>query len=299
MQFDFQERGRASLEVDRIFNESTVTGAYATSPMKLLTPRARGGCVCAYATNFGGGLVAGDQTRLEVRVGKQARCFLGTQASTKIYRNPHLLPCGHMTSATVEAGGLLVFAPTPVQPFADSSYTQRQEFRLGDGSAVVLLDWFTSGRPACGERWKFTHLSTRNEIWQNSAPGDATGASQQSVGASPELPLSNECIFFDSCCLDASEGPLDSAHRTGRFNCFATLVLVGALVQQAANRLLEEVRRAAVKRRSSFLLSASPLKSGAVLRVAGEQVSEVDRYLRKLLTPLAGLLGEDPWSRRW
>jgi urease accessory protein len=92
MPFDFQERGRASLEVDRIFNESTVTGAYATSPMKLLTPRARGDCVCTYATNFGGGLVAGDQTRLEIRVGKRARCFLGTQASTKIYRNPHRLP---------------------------------------------------------------------------------------------------------------------------------------------------------------------------------------------------------------
>lgn len=111
MQFDFHERGRASLEVDKIFNESTVTGAYATSPMKLLTPRSRGDCVCTYATNFGGGLVAGDQTRLAIRVGKHARCFLGTQASTKIYRNPHRLPCSHMTCATVEEGGCLSLPP--------------------------------------------------------------------------------------------------------------------------------------------------------------------------------------------
>jgi urease accessory protein len=298
MRFDFHESGRASLEVDRILNESTVTSAYATSPMKLLTPRSRGECVCTYATNFGGGLVAGDQTRVEVRVGKQAHCFLGTQASTKIYRNPHLLPCSHMTCAKVEAGGLLVFTPAPVQPFADSSYTQRQEFRLGVGAGLVLLDWFTSGRPACGERWKFAHLSTRNEIWQDLSPFYAAAAPSPAK-TDQELPAASECIFLDSCCLDASEDSLDSAHRTGRFNCFATLVLVGSPVQPAANRLLEEVKRVAVKRRSSFLLSASPLKSGAVLRVAGEEVAEVDRYLRKHLNPLAGLLGEDPWSRRW
>jgi urease accessory protein len=298
MRIDFHKPGRASLEVDRISNESTVTGAYATSPMKLLTPRSRGDCVCTYATNFGGGLVAGDQTQVEVRVGKQAHCFLGTQASTKIYRNPHRLPCSHMTCARVEAEGLLVFTPTPVQPFADSSYAQRQEFRLGVGAGLVLLDWFTSGRPACGERWKFAHLSTRNEIWQDLSPVYAAAA-PSAAKTDQELPAANECVFLDSCCLDASEGSLGSAHRTGRFNCFATLVLVGAPLQQSADRLLDEVRRVAVERRSSFLLSASPLKSGVVLRIAGEEVGAVDRYLRKHLTPLAGLLGEDPWSRRW
>jgi hypothetical protein len=34
------------------------------------------------------------------------------------------------------------------------------------------------------------------------------------------------------------------------------------------------------------------------LRLAGERVSEVDRYLRKHLESLADQLGEDPWSRR-
>jgi urease accessory protein len=152
MQLNFQEKGRAILQVDSVFKESTVTGAYATSPMKLLTPRPRGRCVCGYVSNFGGGLVAGDQTRLELRVGNQARCFLGTQASTKVYRNPHSLPCSHVTYATIGADALLVFAPAPVQPFAQSSYQQRQEFRLAPGAGLALLDWFTSGRTACGER---------------------------------------------------------------------------------------------------------------------------------------------------
>ena len=118
MLINLKEKGHAALEVDLVFNQSTVIGAYATSPMKLLTPCSRGRSVCTYASNFGGGLVAGDQTRLDLRIGKGARCFLGTQASTKVYRNPHLLPCSHMTNAAVEEDALLVFAPAPVQPSA-------------------------------------------------------------------------------------------------------------------------------------------------------------------------------------
>lgn len=301
MQFSFEEKGRAALEVDWIFKQSTVTGAYATSPMKLLTPRSRGQCVCTYASNFGGGLVAGDQTRLELRVGKQARCFLGTQASTKVYRNPYSLPCSHATRAIVEADALLVFAPAPVQPFADSSYEQRQEFRLAPGAGLALLDWFTSGRAACGERWTFTHLSTRNEVWQSAEPNGANVVDGHSIAdfiTRPAIRPSDHCVFVDSCCLDSADGSLASAHRTGRFNCFAMLALIGAPLKKLREQLLEEVRRLAVKRRGSLLVSASALQDGAVLRVAGEQIGEVDQYLRKHLAPVAVLLGEDPWSRR-
>ena len=60
-------------------------------------------------------MVAGDQTRLKLHVACGARCFVGTQASTKIYRNPRRLPCSHATQATLDADSLLVFAPDPVQ----------------------------------------------------------------------------------------------------------------------------------------------------------------------------------------
>src|SRR4029453_14212228 len=116
--------GYASLHVTLVSQESAVTSAFATSPMKLLTPRSRGRSVWAYGSSFGGGLVAGDQTRLDLQLGPGARCFLGTQASTKVYRNPGLRPCGHETDAILAAGSLLVFAPDPVQAFAQSSYTQ-------------------------------------------------------------------------------------------------------------------------------------------------------------------------------
>ena len=271
--------------------ESTVTASLATNPMKLLSPRARGSCVCTYLSNFGGGLVAGDQTRLEVRVGQNARCFIGTQASTKIYRNPHALPCGHRTTATVESKGVLVFAPGQVQPFAESRYEQRQQFRLGPGAGLALLDWFTSGRSARGERWRFAHFSTRNEVW--CAPALSTAPVVR--GLEPrQVP-----IFIDACSLDEADGPLAAPLRTGRFNCFATLLLAGAPLQSDADRVLEEIGCLPVVDRGSLLKSASKIRHGAVLRLAGEQPGEVEDFLRGQFAKLAKVLGDDPWSRRY
>lgn len=268
--------GHASLKVEVISGESAVTSAFASSPLKLLTPRPRGRSAWSYTSSFGGGLVAGDETRLELRLGPAARCFLGTQASTKVYRNPAQLPCGHVTHATLDAGALLVFAPDPVQAFAGSTYAQRQEFHLAPDASLVLLDWFTSGRAARGERWAFSRFASRNDVF-----------------------VDGQRAFLDSIRLDASDGPLDSAHRTGRFNCFATLLILGPLVQDMAARLLTEIAARPVERRPPFVCSASPIRDGALLRIASEQVEAVGHELHRHLSPLSTLLGDDPWARKW
>src|SRR5439155_733831 len=144
--------GRGGLQVDMVNDESAVTSAWASSPLKLLVPRPRGKSVWVYLSSFGGGLVAGDETGLDLRLAAGTRAFISTQASTKVYRNPHTRPCGHQLTAALGADSLLVLAPDPVQAFAGSSYSQRQVFRLQPGASLVLVDWFTSGRSACGER---------------------------------------------------------------------------------------------------------------------------------------------------
>jgi len=244
--------------------------------MKLLIPRPRGGCVWACLGSFGGGFVAGDETSIDVRLGANARCFLTTQASTKIYRNPSQRPCGHTLRARLEAGSLLVLAPDPIQSFAGSTYTQRQEFNLQPGASLVLLDWFCSGRAARRERWSFTRLQSRNEIF-----------------------LDEERLLTDSLLLDQAHGPLDSANRMGRFNCLALLVITGPMVAAVATQILTEVESLPVTRRAELVVSASALRHGVVMRIAGESGEEVSREVRRRLVFAAELLGDDPWARKW
>jgi urease accessory protein len=271
-----REAGCAVLQVEQVFRESAVTAAFATSPMKLLAPRSRGPSAWVCTSSFGGGLVAGDRTRLEVRVGPGARCVIGTQASTKVYRNPDGLPCSHTTLATLESGSLLAFLPDPVQPFAGSVYSQRQKFQLAPGASLVLLDWFSSGRAACGERWAFTRFQTRNDVF-----------------------VAGERSFVESTVLEDAGDPSGSTHRTGRFNCLALLLLVGPQVRSLAGRMLEGMASRPVTTRASLVCSASPIRDGVVLRAGGETVEQVAREIHTHLRSLAEVLGGDPWERKY
>jgi len=268
--------GSALLSVELVFNQSTVTEAFATSPMKLLTPRARGQSIWAYTSSFGGGLVAGDQTQVEIKLGPETRCFLGTQASTKVYRNPSNLPCGHQTHARIDGGSTLIFAPDPVQAFEEASYQQEQEFDLAADASLALVDWMSCGRAARGERWAFDRFSSRNVIH-----------------------VGGETVFLDALELDPADGSLTAPHRTGRFNCLGLLLLIGPALRPAAERLLTDIGNRPVERQGGLVCSASAVRDGAVLRFAGESVEAVGRELHHHLSPTAELLGDDPWARKW
>lgn len=264
--------GHATLEVEMVFGKSAVTSAAASSPMKILTPVARGRSVWAFTSSFGGGLVAGDQTKLKIIVRPGARCYLSTQSSTKIYRNPAARPCSHTTNAHLDEGSLLVFAPEPMQAFAESHYTQRQEFHLGPKAGLVLLDWFTAGRSARGERWAFARFDGRNDVFIN-----------------------GERVLVDPVLLQSAT----VARHMGRFNCFATLLLIGEPLKTASNALIHSVAALPVEKGATQSVSASPVPDGVVVRIAGLEVENVRQVLRQYVRFGSELLGDDPWARKW
>lgn len=268
--------GHGWLEVHCVRDRSTIVSLQATSPLKLLAPRSRGASTWTFASSFGGGLVAGDRTSLDLRIGCQARCFFGTQASTKVYRNPTGKPCGHHTDALVEDDALLVMAPDPVQAFAGSSYFQRQRFSLSGSASLILVDWFTAGRSASGERWAFRRVESRNEIL-----------------------IDGRTVMLDALALEVADDGLVPGQQMGRFNCVASVFVVGPALRTLGERILNDVNARPVTRRASLVASASPVAGGVVLRVAGEVTETVGLELRQQLAPVTGLLGDDPWARKW
>lgn len=244
--------------------------------MKLLMPRPRGESVWAYTSSFGGGMVAGDRTRLEVTVDPGACCFLGTQASTKIYRNPAHLPCSHELIAKIDDHALLILAPDPVQCFADSSYEQRQHFTLSPSANLLLIDWMSGGRTARGERWSFHRYLSRNEIERDGRK-----------------------VLIDALSLNSRDGVLDSKYRGGRFNCLATVALFGPRLASYAKETLDWSSAQPITPGASLVFAASPIQEGALLRFAGTSVEEVGRAIHERLGFVRQLLQDDPWARKW
>jgi len=268
--------GSGRVRVDRVAGKSVVTTVWSRSPLRILTPCARGKTVAVCLSSLGGGLVAGDQVRLEVALGSGTQCALSTQASTKVYRNPAGNGCSQALAATLEEESLLAAVPDPIQAFAYSRYQQEQTFKLSASSNLILVDSFGSGRAACGERWAFDGYRSRNEVFRQ-----------------------GKRVLLDSLRLAPDDGPLADAMRLGRFNCYGLILVLGPLLREASEKLLAPAALPEVVRGSPLVISASPVAEGVLLRLAGESVEGVGQEIRRRLSFLPPLLGWDPWARKW
>jgi len=265
--------GRGELTVVRGRNGRSVTSrAYATSPLRLLTPRNHGHAAWIYTSSHGGGLVDRDRLVIDIDVGDGASALVSTQSSTKVYRSA----CGTSSEwhARIGTGGMLVVLPDPVVCFAASRYRQVQHFDLSSGSVLVLVDWLSSGRHTRGERWAFDDYRARLRVRQEGT-----------------------LVVHDSLALRADEG--DLAARMGRFDVLGTALLLGGRVRDHAAAIVARVAQTPVSRRADRLLAATPVGDGCLVRFAGTSVEDASRMLRDDLGFVPQLLGDDPWARKW
>ncbi len=257
----------------QLVNDRTVVGrCYATSPLRILTPRNHGHAAWAYTSTLGGGLVDGDRIRLEVGVGEGAGAVLSSQGETRVYRSPR--GCRSDLFAQVENNALLAVLPDPTVCFAGARYHQRTEIALAPGAALVLVDAFLSGRSARGERWAFERYVSELT-----------------------LRLGDRVILAEKVLLDPDHGPI--AERFGRFDVFATVLIAGDRLRLYRDALCRKLDALPSPPRARLIESANPLGEHALLvRMAGVSVEDVLRSIRTHLSFLPALLGDDPWTRR-
>lgn len=233
---------------------STLSHAFATSPLRFVRPTFPGSSAAAVClVTFGGGLVDGDSVDLDVTVEPGAALLVFTQATTKVFRGRA------RQSLRAKVAGTLVLLPDPVACFRDAHYEQRVEIDLqGPNASCVVLDGFTSGRAAYGERWAFGSLDTRTVVRRDGRK-----------------------ILHEAFNLDARDGSI--AERLDRFECFATLLAIGSGASPVRAGILSRARG------RDLVAAPSPLpvsSDGAVVRIAGMNplgvIDEVQRRLRNL-----------------
>ena len=265
--------GRGRVAVERVRGRSVVCRAYATSPLRLLTPKNHGHAAWIYTSSHGGGLVDGDDVAVQASVGAGAAAFLSTQSATKVYRSPR----GTRTALDADVGenALLVATPDAVVCFAGSRYRQTQRVAIAAGGRLVLVDRVTSGRRESGERWLFDEYVSRTAVH-----------------------LDGRLVVHDAVALRASDGRL--ATRFGRYDVLAVAMVIGRGLKDEIARIDARVRAEPVRRRADRLLAASPVgDAGCILRIAGRTVEDVDGTLQDLLGFVPRLLGDNPWARKW
>lgn len=247
-------------------------------PLKLISPRLLGQpCTSVFMMSYGGGLVGGDQIDLSVHVEDNTKLCLLTQGSTKIFKQR--VVADRPTSTTsqtlrvkIKSGGLLALLPDPIQPFADSVYSQYQSFELHPDANLLVLDWVNSGRPARGENWTLNSYRSRNDILVISDPGSPS-----------------RLMLRDTLILNTAIATSMNPH-----GCFATVILRGPLLRRFSDSVVAKFRSEDRVRRQSAA-RASPLRQRAtwtagivrdgccVVKIAGETGELVKDFLSELL----------------
>lgn len=279
--------GEGLVELAVVGGRTEVVGLRAESPLRLLSPRSRSEAAWVVAGSYGGGLVSGDRLSVNVRCRPHTCVVLGTQATTKIYRNrigaAVGLPaaCRQEISATLDDGATLVSWPDPVTCFKGSRFVQRQTFRLSSTASLVAVDWMTSGRMARGERWAFESYRTETSIY-----------------------VDGRLRLRDSTTLDPLDGPFDVTARTAGFDVLGMAWVVGPRFSSVAAGLMSRLERDPIDPRRDVLYGISPLAdpgtgdAGVVIRFAARSTDAGWRWLRSQLSGVLDVIGIDPWSRR-
>jgi urease accessory protein len=272
----FAEHGMTSgpearLSFRRAGARTVIEAAFATSPLRVLTPRNHGHAAWAYTSTLGGGMVDGDAIRLRVEVGAGAAAVLASQGQNRIYRSAR----GCRTELAVEVGEGALFAllPDPTVCFAGASYRQHTELRLAAGAAAVAVDVLASGRSARGERWAFRRYE-----------GELS------------LRSGGRLLVAERVLLDPAHGVL--AERLGRFDALCTVLIAGDSLRDERDALARRIGSGTLRPRADLVEQANELEGALLVRFAAVSVEDALHAVRDYLGFLPDLLGDDPWARR-
>lgn len=84
------------------------------------------------------------------------------------------------------------------------------------------------------------------------------------------------------------------------YSCYATLLLLGPLLQAVIERLKSRMEQTTVFQRSipeDPIWSLSKLEAGAIIRVAGKETETVKLWVKDALEPLIHVVGTEAFDK--
>lgn len=116
-----------------------------------------------------GGLVAGDELEIALRVREKARALVTTPAAQKLYRSEGL-QSRQRNSLVVETAACLEWLPAETIVFDGARSQQQTTIELASGAACIAWDIGSLGRPASELRFTRGELRQGLEIWREREP---------------------------------------------------------------------------------------------------------------------------------
>lgn len=175
-----------------------------TLPLQVLAPLALPDpAVVVSVLNPTGGVLGGDRLCVDVEAGPGAHACLTTPSATRVYRSPDR-PAIQTVRLVVGPGAALEWVPDHTIPFAGADFRQTIEAEVGEGGCLVVVDAFSAGRVASGERWRFRRLESALTV--RDRRGDLVHDRFLLTGAADGLGATEGADYFATVVVVAGQG---------------------------------------------------------------------------------------------
>ena len=107
-----------------------------------------------YIISPSGGILQGDEYRIDISLAGNAQAHLTTQGATRIYKMDEGF-AAQQVDITVDGGCYLEYMPDQIIPYAGSRFYQKTDLRVHENATVVYSEIISPGRAASGELFQY------------------------------------------------------------------------------------------------------------------------------------------------
>jgi len=201
-----------------------------------------------YMMSSSGGILQGDEQKIDVVMDRNSAARITTQSATKIYKMEGGYASQYINIHSQE-GSYLEFVPHQIIPFKSSRFYQEVNLEVEENAVLIYSEIISAGRIASGEKFDFDLCFLRTSAHRN-----------------------GRILFTDVMSLSHKDKTnLESVF--GRKDVFSTVYIIGSSIQ--IERIVDEINLATEN--TSLLASCSnlPHDSGIIVRILADSVSEI------------------------
>ena len=201
-----------------------------------------------YMMSSSGGILQGDEQKIDVVMGRNSAARITTQSATKIYKMEGGYASQYINIHNQE-GSYLEFIPHQIIPFKSSRFYQEVNLEVEENAVLIYSEIISAGRIASGEKFDFDLCFLRTSAHRN-----------------------GQMLFTDVMSLSYK----DKANLESIFGgkaIFSTVYIIGNSIQ--IERIVDEINL--TTKNVSLLASCSslPYNSGIIVRILADSVSEI------------------------
>jgi len=201
-----------------------------------------------YMMSSSGGILQGDEQKIDVIMGKNSSARITTQSATKIYKmdGGYASQCINIHN---QEGSYLEFIPHQIIPFKSSRFYQEVNLEVEKNAVLIYSEIISAGRIASGEKFDFDLCFLRTSAHRN-----------------------DKMLFTDVMSLNHEDkSNLESVF--GGKTVFSTVYIIGNSIQ--IENIVDKINLAT--KNNSLLASCSslPYDSGIIVRMLSDSVSEI------------------------